>query len=217
MSKVAEKMTWVEAIMYAIQEKDAMAPRPGDKDQFGNDLYMGESSDAEACFDTDLDRGQFPTIHWIIAKWMLRDASEYVMVDKLQTYMGMVKRNIEPAINRLIDGGVKVYKIIENGGEGRNISCITLRPWYKNASEANGNRIEKRLLAAVANGFSSAETMCPEKLAGFAQKVADTAELSRRSVRARMIGNGEQGEAAGNFNAPPAGYETTQSHRAGNM
>lgn len=214
MSKATEKLTYCEEIINAIQMKDAMAPRPGDKDEFGNDLYKGAESDAAASFDLELDKGQYPTIHWLIAKWILRDASEYIMVDKLGTVQGMVNRNLDRAVEQLIEGGVNVYKVMENGGKGRNISCLTLRPWYKNAEEVNGNRLVKRIESGVSSALRRAELTCPDRLNLMVDHAQAVAEAHRKNL---MLESDEQGEAAGTFDALPADREMTQGQLTGSM
>lgn len=213
-SKAVEKMTWIELIMHAIQEKDATSPRPGDKDQYGNDLYLGESSDMGASFDLEEDDGRFPTVHGLIAKWILRNRSQYDLIDQFGFYQGIVHRNFDRAIERLVENGVNVYKVMENGGKGRNIAVLTLRPWYKNASMHNGDRLEKRIGSGVSSALRRAELTCPDRLNGMVDYAQEVAEGHRKN---NMLENGEQGEAAGNYIALPVSDDMTQGHAAGNM
>lgn len=125
MAKKDERpMSWPDRIVEAILRRD----------------IEGGQDDEKASFDLDTDDRQYPTIHWLIARYMLEGLPEYRIVDKLREDQGMVSRYLDMAIAKLMEGGRPVYKIIEKGGQGRNICCVTLRPNYKDAKAATFQR-----------------------------------------------------------------------------
>lgn len=138
-----EQMTWAKSIAWAIRDKDMEFPRPGQKDESGKVVYDSKTHDGLASFDLDLDTGMFPTINWLIAKYMLRSQSEYIMITQMAYYQGMVQRNINEAIGLLVDSGTPVYVVYETGG--KNIACITLREWYKEEKEKHYRKIQKKV------------------------------------------------------------------------
>ena len=178
MKRVIEKpMPWVERIMDAILRKDNMAAR------FGQPDYNGESDDEAASFDMDGDDGGYPTIHWVIAKFMLEGDADFFIVQNIQMYQGMIQRNIDDAIARLMEKGTPVYKIMEKGGNGRNIKCITLRPGYKDAKMATLERRQLLAERAVARAMDVVSKVCPEGLEVTRQKIES--ELSKSYLEAK--------------------------------
>lgn len=125
MAKKEERpMSWPDRIVEAILRRD----------------IEGGTNDEAASFDLDTDDRQYPTIHWLIARYMLEGLPEYRIVDQLREDQGMVSRYLDVAIAKLMEKRRPVYKIIEKGGKGRNICCLTLRPNYKNAKLATYER-----------------------------------------------------------------------------
>lgn len=122
--KVERPMSWPDRIVEAILRRD----------------IEGGTDDEAASFDLDTDDRQYPTIHWLIARYMLDGLPEYRIVDQLREDQGMVSRYLDVAIAKLMEKRRPVYKIIEKGGKGRNICCLTLRPDYKNAKLATYER-----------------------------------------------------------------------------
>lgn len=98
-------------------------------------------------FDLDDDEGGYPTIHYLIANYLLKDLTEYMRVTNLGHYAGMVSRNIDQACSYIEDKGVPVYRVIEPGK--RNISCVTLDPVYRDAKEKEAEKVVTRANRAI--------------------------------------------------------------------
>ena len=84
------------------------------------------------------NEGQYPTIHWVIARSMLEDFSEFDRHQLLTHKAGQVKRSLEAAINYLQDNNIVVYKSI--GANKRNIEFVTTDPDYKHARDKDFRR-----------------------------------------------------------------------------
>lgn len=239
-SKPVKQMTWIDKIIDAIERKntceeslkyDAQARdfisqaesfyRQGNKEEAEKFRRMAEeakqNSDMAASFDLELDDGQFPTIHWLIAKFMHEGDPEYMIVKEIQNSQGMIQRNIDDAIAKMLERGTPVFKIMETsrtkpGQPGRNIRCITLRPNYKDAKLATIERRQMLTERAICNGFDWLTKVSPELLDDFKKSVDSKVCESHENGKK----NGQLGQGSSHA-ALPVGNDMTQVHIAGNM
>jgi len=117
-------------------------------------------------FDLETDTEDYPTIHYLIARHLLDDQPEYIIMRQLDMYQGMVKRNLDTAISDLADSGIAVYKVFEHakgkGDIGKNISCITTKPDYRDAKERHFQKIRKRMLQHINAAKRNVSLTAPE-------------------------------------------------------
>ena len=120
-------------------------------------------------FDLATDDKGCGTISQMIAFHMLSELYELDRHRLLDEYIEGVKNNLYHAIDYLNSCGVIVYRFIqekENGLSGKNISCITIDPEYKDAYENNYKRIETNAKRHVVSCIKQAELTAPEKVNG---------------------------------------------------
>lgn len=60
-------------------------------------------------FDLSQDEDGFPTVHGMIAKYMLREFDFYLMTQQMGHYVGKIKNNLHHSINLLKERGIKVW------------------------------------------------------------------------------------------------------------
>ena len=112
--------------------------------------------------EMDRNEKEYPTIHWMIAEYMLKDYKGYDIHRNLDYYTQKIQKNYRHAINYLWKQGVQVYVYIEKGS--KNIQCITLDPLHNKARERNCENICSRVHMAVNTGIKQVRYVAPEKL-----------------------------------------------------
>lgn len=148
-------------------------------------------------FDLDEDEGGYPTIHYLIANFMLKDLTEYMRVTNLGHYAGMVSRNIDQACSYIEDKGIPVYRVIEPGK--RNISCVTLDPAYRDAKDKEVEKVVTRANRGIELATARLHALATEaKIVSLPQRislfendggVADANQLPPPPVALPMGGN----------------------------
>lgn len=112
-------------------------------------------------FDLTQNEGQYPTIHWIIARKMLEDFSEFDRHQLLTYRTSQVKACFENAIAHLQSMGTIVYR--SRGRGKRNIKFISTNPNYEDCQELDFKRQTTNLQNRVLSFQSNLKKMHPEK------------------------------------------------------
>lgn len=113
-------------------------------------------------FDLENDRGQYPTIHWVIARSMLDGLSEFDRHQLLTHTVSKVKGCFENAISYLRDQGIVFYR--SRGIGKRNIQFISTDPHYKNCQEYDFKRQTKNVTDTVLSYQQNIRKMHPDML-----------------------------------------------------
>jgi len=112
-------------------------------------------------FDLDQNDGQYPTIHWMIARSMLDDLSEFNRTLILPAQAGQVKRSFVHALNFLKEQGIIVYRSRDNGK--RNIKFMSLDSDYKACQKLDFNRQTDNIQSKVESFAENVKLMHPEQ------------------------------------------------------
>ena len=85
---------------------------------------------------------EYPTIHWLIAAYMLRNLSIYQQHMLIPDYAKRVQNNFQKTVDYLEEKrGVNIYRFLEKDGAGKKIAVITTNRFYKEALEREGYRM----------------------------------------------------------------------------
>jgi len=88
---------------------------------------------------------EYPTIHWLIAAYMLRNLSIYQQHMLIPDYAKRVQINFQKTVDYLEEKrGVNIYRFLEKDGAGKKIAVITTDKSYKEALEREGYRMFNR-------------------------------------------------------------------------
>jgi len=119
-------------------------------------------------FDLDLDVNEYPTIHWVIAHWLLRDATEYGRVRRIEGYAQKIQNAFSTAMALLDSRGVRIYRVIPEGTN--KIHVVTTDPKYKSdvgnktAKIGDVERIRNRITKNIQTTLKQVEAKHPERL-----------------------------------------------------
>jgi hypothetical protein len=116
----------------------------------------------EITFDMRSDTEGFPTIQWLIARSLLKDYPEFERFQLINSYVTLVKNNLNAAMNSLESEGVVVYRSIPKGN--KNILFITTNPDYMEARQADYDRQKNRVLANLKTFGENIALKYPDKL-----------------------------------------------------
>jgi len=112
-------------------------------------------------FDMNDNSGQYPNIHWIIARSMLEEFSEFDRHQLLTHRAGQVRRAFVHAMNHLQQKGVIVYR--SRGKGKRNIDFISLDPNYANCKALDFNRQKNNIQSRVESFSEQVQLMHPDQ------------------------------------------------------
>jgi len=105
---------------------------------------LGNHIEQQKTFDMRSDTEGYPTIHWIIARSLLGDYTEFERYQLLSGYVTNVKNNLTVGIAYLEEKGIMVYRSIPKGK--KNIQFLTTDPEYKEAKALDFDRQTNRML-----------------------------------------------------------------------
>jgi len=127
-------------------------------------------------FELDNDENGYPTIHYVIADYMLKDLSTYDKHRLLDNYAGRVKNLLGKAISYLHDCGIEVYVSIPSGT--RNITFITINSLNAEAVE----RDEKRCCNYAAKFLQGAMDHLESKHPRAFERISGSCEAARKQL-----------------------------------
>lgn len=122
----------------------------------------------EITFDLGKDSNGYPTIHWLIAHYLLRNFSPFDRNRLLygsDGYATAVKNNLYNAIQMLTKRGTRVYA----ARNGQKLTYITLDPNYKDADGEDFNRIVANVRKPIGPGAGEIKFKHPERLKEFSE------------------------------------------------
>jgi hypothetical protein len=111
-------------------------------------------------FDLSTDSGEWPTVHYLIAKHILRNYSDYEVHLRLELFANKISKNFHNSVNYLLDEGVSVY-VIKLEGE-RNITAVTTDPAYRDAEAREVSRVIRNMQKHIAANVRHMELVNPE-------------------------------------------------------
>jgi len=110
--------------------------------------------------DLDEDTNEWPTIHWLISNYLLRETSEYERFRMLPEYVAKIKNNLYNAIWYLREGlTVPVYWDLPN----KSIVFLTTNAELNEARKKNTRRIKNFVHRAVKSGLGQLVSSDPEE------------------------------------------------------
>lgn len=124
---------------------------------------LGDHIEQQITFDMKGDAEGYPTIHWIIARTLLGDYTEFERYKLLESYVANVKNNLNHAIMYLEDKGINIYKSIPKGK--KNIQFITTDSNYRDARARDYHRSVNRTLGVLKSFGSAVELKHDDRLA----------------------------------------------------
>ena len=124
-------------------------------------LELAEHIQEVGTFNLSENEGQYPNIHWLIARSMLEDFSEFDRHQLLTYRAGQVKRAFDYAINYLKENRVMVYR--SRGDGKRNIEFLSTDPQYANCKEWDFSRQKNNIQAKVESFSGNIRLMHPDK------------------------------------------------------
>lgn len=124
---------------------------------------LGDHIEQQITFDMKGDTEGYPTIHWIIARTLLADYTEFERYQLLGSYVANVKTNLNHAIAYLEDKGIYVFKSIPKGK--KNIEFLTIDPEYRDAKARDWHRAVNRTLGVVKSFGNTNELKHDDRLA----------------------------------------------------
>ena len=125
-------------------------------------VELADHIEENKTFNLSEDSGQYPTIHWLIARSMLDGLSEFDRHQLLTHTASKVKACFENAIAHLQDRGVIVYR--SRGLGKRNISFITTDPKYNDGQKLDYRRQTNNLSNTVNAYINNVKKMHPDKI-----------------------------------------------------
>jgi hypothetical protein len=131
-------------------------------------IVIGDALDETITFDLDEDTGGWTTIHHVIAKHLLSDHNEMDTHVLMDSYVGMIKRNLYQAkdyVETSLKKPVYISKL-----DGKNIRCITLDPEYKHAKDRNYSRICKNISNSLKTYMRQTSISAPEQYKEIARR-----------------------------------------------
>lgn len=124
---------------------------------------LGDHVEQQVTFDMKGDTEGYPTIHWLIARTLLRDYTEFERYQLLGSYVANVKTNLNHAINYLEEKGINIYKSIPKGK--KSIEFITIDPDYRDARARDYHRSVNRTLGVLKSFGNTCELKHGDRLA----------------------------------------------------
>lgn len=103
-----------------------------------------EALEEKQTFDLVADNNGYPTIHWLIAEYILRKLNPFERNSRLYNgFVAAIKRNLDAAIKYLEE--VKKIPVYKGREDSKEIQYITLDEFYRNAKEQDFKRINNRI------------------------------------------------------------------------
>jgi len=122
---------------------------------------IAETIQEMKAIDMAEDENGWPTIHWLMANYMLREFSEYDRFRLLPDYVLKIKNNLYNALCYLQeDLGVRVFWDIPN----KSIEFLTIDEEINDARQKNTKRIKTFVRRAVRSGLKQLRSSDPEML-----------------------------------------------------
>jgi len=125
-------------------------------------VELAEHIQAIGTFDLTINEGQYPNIHWVIARSMLEGVSEFDRHQLLSYRYSQVRTAFNPALNYLKDQGIIVYRSRGNGK--RNIEYISTDPKYNGCKELDFNRQLNNIQSKVESFADNVKIMHPDQV-----------------------------------------------------
>ena len=125
-------------------------------------LELAEHIQEIGTFDLNENEGQYPNIHWLIARSMLDDFSEFDRHQLLTYRAGQVKRAFEHALSYLKQQGIIVYR--SRGDGKRNIEFISTDPNFEDCKAWDWRRQKSGIQSRLESFSDNVRTMHPDKV-----------------------------------------------------
>jgi len=124
-------------------------------------VELGEHIEEAKTFNLQDYDGQYPNIHWVIARNMLDQFSEFERNLIINHRCGQIKRAFDHALNYLQEKGLIVYR--SRGKGKRNIEFISTDPDYSDCQALDFSRQKNNIQSSVKSFAKKVELMHPKQ------------------------------------------------------
>jgi len=124
---------------------------------------LADHIEEQATFDMRSDTEGYPTIHWIIARSMLSDRTEFERHQMLNSYVTNVKNSLSISIDYLEKLGVFTYRGIPK--DTKRIQFLTIDKDYMEAEQHDYDRQKNRLTIGLKSFERAIKLKYPDKAA----------------------------------------------------